>query len=137
VKIFFDSSAFAKRYVYESGSEKIEALCQQASYLGVSVICVPEVISALTRLLRESKLTSTQYKKCKQALVEDVSDAVVCLLAPITISRSIHIMESSVVRAMDALHIACALLWEAELFVTSDKKQFIAAEQAGLSAFIV
>jgi hypothetical protein len=38
----------------------------------------------------------------------------------------------NVLRAMDALHIACALEWKADLFITSDKKQLDAAMQAGL-----
>jgi len=33
---------------------------------------------------------------------------------------------------MDAFHVACALEWSADLFVTSDKRQLIAAKNAGL-----
>ena len=36
-------------------------------------------------------------------------------------------------RGMDALHIACAVEWGAELFVSSDKAQLAAAKKAGLS----
>ena len=35
---------------------------------------------------------------------------------------------------MDALHVACALEWKADLFVTSDRKQADAAVNAGLRA---
>ena len=34
--------------------------------------------------------------------------------------------------AADALHVACALHWEAELFVSADKRQADAARKAGL-----
>jgi predicted nucleic acid-binding protein len=34
---------------------------------------------------------------------------------------------------LDALHIACALEWKAELFVSSDNRQIKAAKQAGLN----
>jgi len=47
VKVFLDTSAFAKRYVAEPGSDKVMATCQQADSLVVSVICLPELISTL------------------------------------------------------------------------------------------
>jgi predicted nucleic acid-binding protein len=49
VKTFFDSSAFAKRYIEESGSQNVDALCQEAGEVGLSVLCVPEIVSALNR----------------------------------------------------------------------------------------
>jgi hypothetical protein len=33
----------------------------------------------------------------------------------------------AVLRALDALHVACAFEWKADLFITSDKRQFKAA----------
>jgi predicted nucleic acid-binding protein len=33
---------------------------------------------------------------------------------------------------MDALHVACALEWKADLFVTSDRRQLDAAIKSGL-----
>lgn len=41
-------------------------------------------------------------------------------------------IEASPVRAMDALHVACALEWDAELFASADKQQLSAAKKAGL-----
>ena len=50
MKIFFDSSAFAKRYIDEPGSDSVEAICQNATELALSVICMPEIISAMNRI---------------------------------------------------------------------------------------
>jgi predicted nucleic acid-binding protein len=33
---------------------------------------------------------------------------------------------------MDAIHVACAVEWQADLFVTSDRRQFEADRNAGL-----
>jgi len=41
-------------------------------------------------------------------------------------------VEASPVRAADALHVAAALVWKAELFVTADQRQLVAARKAGL-----
>ena len=132
MKAFLDSSAFAKRFVNEEGSDAVEALCAQADALGLSVICLPEVASALNRRLRERLLTPGQYRLAKQRLVDDVRDADIIQLTPSVVGSAIRILEESPVRAMDALHIACALEWGAGIFVSADKRQMAAARRAGL-----
>ncbi len=137
MKVFFDSSAFAKRYIMEPGSDKVEKICSQSSILGVSSICLPEIISALCRLRRQSTITEDQYKIAKLALLRDFQDALVCNITPAVIKQSILILETSKVRSLDALHIACALEFEAEAFVTSDAQQLSAAKMAGLKVLKV
>jgi predicted nucleic acid-binding protein len=132
MKTFLDSSAFAKRFVDEVGSDKVEDACAQASELGLSVLCVPEIISALNRRRRERSLTATQYTEAKKQLLDDVRDADIINLAVPVVGSAIGVLEASPVRAMDALHVACALEWGAQLFVSSDKKQLSAARRAGM-----
>ena len=137
MKIFFDSSAFAKRYIKEAGSEEIEKYCSQADTLIMSSICLPEIVSALCRLKRQSLLTEGQYKLAKQAFLKDVEDVSICNITPSVINRSIHILETSKVRTLDALHIACAVELEAEAFISSDIQQLSAAKTAGLKVLKV
>ena len=58
-------------------------------------------------------------------------------LTPQVITTCTTILEASPVRAMDALHIACAVQWGAELFVSTDKRQVSAAKRAGLRTRLV
>ena len=132
MKTFLDSSAFAKRFIEENGSAGVEAICAQATELGLSVICVPEIVSALIRRHREHTLTHAQYQVAKKRLLDDVRDADIIFLTPTVIGSAIMILEASRVRAMDALHLACALEWGAELFASSDKQQLQAAKRAGM-----
>jgi uncharacterized protein len=132
VKAYLDSSAFAKRFVEERGSDRVEAICTAASELGLSVLCVPKIVSALNRRRREHTLTQEQYDEAKQRLLVDVRDADIIALTPSVIGSAIVVIEASPVRAMDALHVACALEWGAELFASSDKQQLTAARHAGL-----
>ena len=132
MKAYLDSSAFAKRFIEEIGSDGVESICAQASELGLSVICVPEIVSALNRRRREHTLTQEQYHVAKKRLLEDVRDADIIFLTPTVIGSAIMILEASPVRAMDALHVACALEWGAELFASSDKQQLQAAKRAGM-----
>ena len=132
MKAYFDSSSFAKRFVEEEGSDKAETTCSQATELGLSVICIPEVVSALNRRKREHTLTAAQYDEAKQRLLDDVRDADIVNLTPSVVGSAIRILETSPVRAMDALHVACAIEWSAELFASSDDRQLKAAKKAGL-----
>jgi predicted nucleic acid-binding protein len=137
VKTFFDSSAFAKRYVEEPGSQVVDSLCQEATEVALSVLCVPEIISALNRRAREGLLTDREYTEVKQSLSQDIRDAVIVNLVPQVVSTCTKILEASPVRAADALQIACALEWETEMFVSGDKRQISAARKAGLHTKLV
>jgi predicted nucleic acid-binding protein len=134
VRLLVDSSSLAKRYIQEPGSEVLEEFLIQAAELAVCVILVPELISALNRRLREGALSGEDYRKAKRHLLNDVGDATVLQLTPAVISRSVNLLEKTTLRAMDALHVACALEWETDLFITSDKRQFESAVQSGLQA---
>jgi predicted nucleic acid-binding protein len=133
MKLVVDSSSLAKRYVQEFGSEKLDQLLQKASELALCIILVPEVISGLNRRIREGFLDHKNYLVVKKQLLNDVRDAVILQITPSVISHSVKLLENNVLRAMDALHVACALEWEADIFVTSDRRQLIAAQNAGLS----
>jgi predicted nucleic acid-binding protein len=132
MKLAIDSSAFAKRYVQEVGSDKLDRFLENASELAFCVILVPEIISGLNRRLRERILTIEDYRAVKKQLIDDVHDATVLQITPSVISRSIKLLEGNFLRALDALHVACALEWQADLFVTSDRRQFMAATNTGL-----
>lgn len=137
MRTFFDSSAFAKRYVEEPTSQVVDSLCQEATEVALSVLCVPEIISALNRRVREGLLTDREYADVKQYLSQDIRDAVVVNLVPQVVSTCTKILEASPVRAADALQIACALEWKTELFVSADKRQISAAKKAGLHTKLV
>ena len=132
MKTLFDSSAFAKRYVEEEGSREVDETCQETSALALSVVCVPEIISALNRRVREKRLSTPEYIAAKSRLSEDVADAVIVDLTPAVIARTIFLLETNALRALDALHVACALEWGADLFVSCDERQLKAVKRAGL-----
>ena len=130
---FFDSSSLAKRYIHEKGSEQVDRLFFEADSIVVSSICLPEIISALARLQREKKLTAAQYRQCKRSALEDFAAFQVCQLSPEVIKTSIHLLENVQLRAMDALHVACAIEAKASLFVSSDDRQVAAAKKFSLA----
>ena len=93
--------------------------------------------SVVSLTLTNKFLSSDDYRAAKWQLLEDVHDAIVLQVTPAVISHTVKILETNALRTMDALHIACALEWQAELFITADKRQFIAARSAGLLSKLI
>src|SRR4051812_33521670 len=116
MRVFFDSSAFAKRYIDEKGTQEVLALCEQATELAISVIAIPELISAFCRLHRERKLSANQYRRLKNELTADIADAFICDTTPQVVGHSIHALEKHPLRGMDAIHVGAAVVSEAEMF---------------------
>ena len=132
MRVYFDSSALAKRYVEEAGTAQVLEWCERATELALSVIAVPELISAFCRLKREGKLTGAQYRQLKNDLMSDLTDALVCDTTPEVVQQAVAVLEASPLRGMDALHIGAALACRADLFVSADAKQCAAAKALGL-----
>ena len=132
MRVFFDSSAFVKRYVREEGTDVVLSWCDQATELCLSGIALPEIVSAFCRLLREDLVSPVQYRHLKTMLMADISDAAICDLTPEVIRQSIISLEKNAMRGMDATHLGSALALKVDLFVSADARQCDAATQAGL-----
>ena len=132
MRVFFDSSAFAKRYVREAGTEVVLEWCDRATEICLSAIALPEMISAFCRLQREGKLTPQQYRQIKSLLLADVEDIAISDVTATVIQHAFASLENNVLRGMDAIHIASALALQAEVFVSADVRQCEAAANAGL-----
>ena len=132
MRVFFDSSAFVKRYVREEGTDAVISWCDQATELCLSGIALPEIVSAFCRLQRENRISSAQYRDLKTSLMADITDAAICDLTPEVIRHSIIGLERNVLRGMDAIHLGSALALNVDIFVSADTRQCVAAAQAGL-----
>ena len=132
MKLFLDTSALAKRYIAEQGSDTVLRLCREAEQLAVSVICLPEMISTLNRLVRERRLSRAKYQVLKQTLLGDLAGADLCELTTAVMRGVIRLLESNPLRAMDAIPVASAAAYGAELFASADLRQLAAARKLKL-----
>jgi uncharacterized protein len=123
--------------VKETGSDQLYQILQDATELALCVILVPEITSGLNRRKREGSLSLENYNLAKKQLLNDVRDATILQITPAVVLQSIKLLEANALRAMDALHIACALEWQADLYITSDKNKFEAAVNTGISSELV
>jgi uncharacterized protein len=132
LNVFLDSSALAKRYIQEPGSDRVEEILCGASSLGISMMCVSEVISALCRRRRERMLSQQQYLRAKRALFQDLEDSSVIGITELVVARAVELLERWPLRSSDSLQVACAAEWSADLFVSADERQCAAARGYGL-----
>lgn len=132
MRTYFDSSALVKRYVEESGSAAVQEILNQTEELAIGIIGPPEVISVFVRKRRERILSSDHYLKAKTALIEEIADMTVCGITSSVVETAIALIETIPLRTLDALHVACAADWNADAFVSADKRQLDAARKLGL-----
>ncbi|MDQ7825118.1 MAG: type II toxin-antitoxin system VapC family toxin [Candidatus Eremiobacteraeota bacterium] len=127
-RLFLDSSALAKRYVKESGTERVLALLSNADEVLLSVLAVPELISAFNRLRREKKISHGQYLSLKNSLAADIPQATLIDISTAVIECAVRSLEEAPLRTLDALHIGSAIISSADLFVSADARQCESAE---------
>lgn len=137
MKIFLDTSALAKRYILEKGSDEVSSLCEVADEVILSSLCLPETISAFNRLLREKKITPKAYKKLKTDLILDLDKATVLNIDYSVLKKAIACLEKASLRTLDAIQLASALDAGPVTFVSGDKKQCLAAKVMRLKARLV
>lgn len=110
----------------------MDEILLSATSLGISMISVLEVVSALCRRRRERKLSQQQYRKAKQALLDDLRDSSVVNVTDQVVARAVELLERWPLRSSHSLHVASAAEWAADLFVSADETQCAAARSYGL-----
>ena len=80
--------------------------CERADELVLSVIALPEMISAFCRLQREGRLTPAAYRRIKRDLMADLGDALLCDTTPLMVALySRHLFD-------DASLMPMAIAWQ-------------------------
>lgn len=137
MRTLFDASALYKRYSEEPGRARVDALAAGTSELLVAAHCKVEIASALNRQRHDGLLPQADYAGILAEVQQDFAEFSVVALDSRVEALAIAAMERSRLCAMDALHVASALVARAELFVTADRRQAKAAEAAGLKIELV
>lgn len=70
-------------------------------------------------------------------MLADIEDAAICDLTPQVLAESIAILETNVLRGMDAIHIGSAVTLKTNVFISADQRQRDAAIRAGLQVEVV
>lgn len=138
---YFDTSVYLKIYVKEKGSEEAKKLAGKNRVLSSAILPV-ECLSAISRKREEGYLNDLDLRKAVNHIREGVKYAEIVNVTDEVLKKAEAITLNHGARAMDAVHIASALVFE-ELsntrlvFVTSDRKQRLSANHAGLKTIFI
>ena len=137
MNIFLDTSALAKRYIQEPGSEELQDLFLSAvTEVVVSTLAMPEFAAALNRKVRDTEILKEAAANALREFEKDWED----LFFKIPLTEQLASFAASLtttypLRGADAIHLATAMAADVALFVASDKELIRAAEKAGMKAY--
>jgi uncharacterized protein len=138
VILYIDSSVLVKRYVVEPGTPEVDSLLATADLAGTALISRAEVSAAICKAVRmgivdrDSALASVKlFRAHWPALFRLRVDGVVVDSADL-------LAWEHQLRGYEAVHLACALLWqdslgEAVTLATFDQELWGAAKHAGMN----
>lgn len=99
----------------------------------LSLLAVPEVLTALHRLRRARALRPVLHRRLEAALLADADQAGIIDVTPAVVATAVRCLERPAVRTLDALQIASAVEGGADLFLSADRRQLLAAREMGLT----
>jgi predicted nucleic acid-binding protein len=136
---FLDSSALAKRYVTEPGSQAVRRLLA-AGRISVARIVFAEVASALARAAREGVVTEDVRDRLLDQLEADVDTFDVVELRRPLVARTRALVVRHGLRGYDAVQLASAMTVADRgggiRFWSADAKLVQAARSEGLRASV-
>lgn len=135
--VYLDTSALAKLYLPESGSDAVEDALLGRRDVIVSDLAVTELTSAIARRVRDGDLTAADARRIYQRLLRDIG-AGEFRRAEITANGHreaerllMGVGRRAALRAADALHLGMASLLGVRVLVTFDQRMRAAAEALG------
>lgn len=138
--MYCDTGALLKLYVPEPGSADFTRAIEGRDDLIVSSLVITEIVSVLSRRVRQRTLSSEAAHRIHQTIRRSL-DAAPYLrveLSPETHRRAEHLLltlTTTPLRAADALHLALALSARAASMATFDTRLAAAGRAAGLTVY--
>jgi predicted nucleic acid-binding protein len=135
---YIDTSALAKWYVPETGSDAFGRWIAAQDEARISVLTRVEFRSMLARRQRNGDLGAAEVHEAWQRFLYDLEDGLF-VVQPL---RETHWSEAEALldalpdlplRTLDALHLACARIEMATEFATADRQLAAAARAVGMT----
>jgi predicted nucleic acid-binding protein len=135
--LYLDASALVKRYVLETGTAAVETLLATADLAGTSLISRAEVSAAICKAARMGIVDRRKAFAAVKLFRVHWPDLFRLRVDGIVVESADLLSWEHQLRGYDAVHLACALLWQNSLaepvtMATFDRSLWAAARQAGL-----
>ncbi len=136
--IYFDTSALAKWYLNEAGSDDVEKDIQEHGPVDMSDLTVVEMRCLLARRRREGNIDPKTEIKIFATFEEDIRQRfLICHPLPDGLTAGavnlLSVHPDLPIRALDALHLMIAREIRAEVLVTADRVMVAGAKAMGFS----
>jgi predicted nucleic acid-binding protein len=140
-RYFLDSSAFAKLFIAESGTDRLVELVGRCEdrHRTISILADIEVRSAIRRRQATGDITHDDAESALASLTQEARCIVQQPLNQPVLDQSIAVIDRQALRALDAIQLASALVvrktlkpYDSLVFVASDKRLLEAAIAEGL-----
>lgn len=136
---YIDSSALAKRYISEIGSERVRSLFEEADYMESSALTELELTALFERAKKERFLDSPTYRKVTHYFQGDIQNGTLSLVHPSqeTWRKAKRLIQQRRLRVLDSIQLATAIDSNKRLrgdvcFICSDLKLLEAVRLEGL-----
>ena len=137
MNLYLDTSALAKRYVEEPGSEDVLNWMELADMIGTGLVTRAETAAGMTHLLNRGILTEEDFRLALEQFRVDWIDYHRIPVNEELIARTDFLACQYSLRGYDAVHLASALVWQEALMVpvtlaTYDQELAEACKKSGL-----
>ena len=135
--IYIDTSALAKRYLAERGSDAFDAfLIGQSDDCLISPLVATELESVVQRLLRQRLIDKAYAEQVRQDFANDLRGALWSMrpFPTASLARAAELLRIVVapLATLDALHLATAVEFDCSAIATGDRQLAKAAAEHGL-----
>lgn len=135
---YFDTSALAKWYLNEAGSDGVETYIQEHGPVDISDLTIVEMRSLLGRRRRERNIDTQTEIKIFATFEEDIRQKyLICHSLPEGLAKGavnlISVHPELPIRTLDALHLMIAREIQAEILATADHVMMAGAKAMGFS----
>jgi predicted nucleic acid-binding protein len=136
--IYFDTSALAKWYLNETGSEDVEKYIQEQGPVDISDLTVLEMRCLLARRRRERNIDSKLEAQIFATFQEDMRQKfLICHPLPVGVTAGavnlLSVLPDLPLRTLDALHLMISKEIAADVVVTADRVLAAGAKAIGFS----
>jgi len=135
--LYLDASALVKRYVLETGTAAVETLVVAADLTGTSLISRAEVSAAICKAARMGIVDLRKASAAVKLFRAHWPDLFRLKIDGTVVESADLLSWEHQLRGYDAVHLACALLWQETLaepvtLATYDRGLWTAGRRAGL-----
>src|SRR5271157_150109 len=136
--LYLDTSALVKRYIRETGTDEVIPLVENAGSVGSASLTKVEMAAALEKTVRQGWIKRKIALQAWQDFLDQWSSFTRLNISSGTIERASKLAWEYSLRGYDAIHLACAILWQETLetqitMATFDRDLWRASKKAGLA----